>query len=178
MSEKRTLARPYAKAIFEMALQSKNFEAWSSMLTVLCMIIEDERVQRLLNNPTINPEILSEFFMMVASGALDEAGKNLLNTLAQKKRLKLLPDIKILYETFREEAEKILPVTCITAVPLSETQKKGFIEVLTKRFGRTIELSCEVNPELVGGFFIKAGDTIIDGSVRGQLQQLKDIMGE
>lgn len=178
MTEKRTLARPYAKAIFEMAFRDKNFEVWSNMLTVLCMIAEDERVKRLLSNPTLNPEVLSDFFIMVASGALDEPGKNLLRTLAEKRRLKLLPDIKVLYEVFREEAEKILPVTCITAIPLSDEQKKGFIEVLSKRFGRTIELSCEVDPNLVGGFFLKAGDTVIDGSVRGQLKQLKEIMGE
>lgn len=177
MAEKRTLARPYAKAIFELAKKENRFDKWSEMLSLLCLMVEDKRVEKLLGDPTQNPQAISEFFLGIVADAIDEQGKNLLQTLAYRKRLMLLPDIKALYEIFQEEAQRVLTVNCTTAIPLTDLQQQQFIDVLNKRFERKVKMSCDVDPNLMGGFLLKAGDTVIDGSVRGQLMKLKEIMG-
>lgn len=179
MTEKLTTARPYAKAIFELALNEESFSTWSAMLALLCFIAEDKRVKRKLRDITLDPHQLSDFFLSVAVGRLNEQGENLLKILALRRRLILLPEIKSLFERYRASARNTLQVQCTTMIPLSETQKQHFIEALSKRFKRTVTMECEVDPTLIGGFLLKAGDTdtVIDGSVRGQLMQLKETMG-
>lgn len=176
MVEKRTQARPYAKAIFELASQFKNYQEWSNMLKTLTFIAENDQVKRLLHDTSQSPQKVAEFFISVAGSNLDEYGKNLVRTLASGRRLIILPEIQSLYESFRNQAENILPAICFTAVPLSNQQKEQFIEDLSKRFDRKIQMTFHIQDSLIGGFLIKAGDTVIDGSVRGQLKQLKETM--
>jgi len=180
MAEKRTIARPYAKAIFELAKQEHRFDKWSDMLDLLRLIVEDKQVKKLLRDPTLGPKTIAEFFLSVIKStgkSLDEQGKNLLYALTLRKRLTLLPEIKFLYESFQDEALRILKVNCTTTIPLSKEEQQQYVEILSKRFERKIKMSCDVDPNLIGGFQLKAGDTVIDGSIHGQLMQLKEMMG-
>lgn len=176
MIEKKTLARPYAKAIFELAVKEQTLEPWSQQLELLCRIVENHRVGKLLINPEIGASDLADFFIDVAGSLLTAQGKNLVKLLARYHRLILLSEITALYEHYKLEAERILPVDCVTAVPLTETEKQHFVDVLNKKLERKIQLSCKVNKDLLGGFLLKANDVILDGSVRGQLLRLKEKM--
>ena len=110
MIEPRTLARPYAKAIFEIAEKNKNYAKWSEQLEVLAWITEDKQVQRLLHDVTIPSQRIVEFYKEVGKAVLDEPASNLIQVLALKKRLILLPEIEMGFRLLRFEAENILPV--------------------------------------------------------------------
>ena len=99
MVEKVTLARPYAKAAFEAARDSKAFAHWSEMLAAAATTVADARVGKLLSSPRVQPTDLVEL-IAEASGA-DEHGRNVLNTLAQNRRLGVLPEVAAIYEQLR-----------------------------------------------------------------------------
>jgi F-type H+-transporting ATPase subunit delta len=178
MIEKTTLARPYAKAIFDIAKGSGNFSDWSQTLWLLVELAENVEVKRLLSNSTIPAETMATFFEEIFPRPLNEQEKNLLHILAVKRRLAVLPEIAGLYEKLCNEAEQVLPLQFVSVIPLTEAQIKEYSTLLGKRFGKTIQLENQIDPDLIGGFWIKAGDTVIDGSIRGRLEQLKETMGE
>src|SRR5262245_44532507 len=105
MAEKVTLARPYARAAFEAAQEHKDFERWSQMLAAAATTVADERVVKLLSSPRVQPTDLVEL-IAEASGA-DEHGRNFLNTMAQNRRLGVLPEVAALYEELRAEVENV-----------------------------------------------------------------------
>lgn len=177
MIDQITLARPYARAIFETAKQQENYAEWSHQLETLALITENDQVQRLLHDTTLPPQKLEAFYQDIAKTVLTEAGKNLLHLLSLKKRLALLPQINQLFSTFRLQAENTLPVHITTSLPLTEQQKSNFSALLEKRFGKKIIVNATVDGSLMGGYRIKAGDTIIDGSLQGSLKQLNAAMG-
>lgn len=177
MAEKITLARPYAKAIFEMALEQQDFKKWSDMLQLLTEVSEDESVQHLLSDFTIPPQETIGFFIDLLDAQLNTYGKNLIKILGEKRKLFLIPTIEFLYEKLRNDAENILNVECISAIVLTEEEQKQFISVLQRRLGSKINLICSVDPDLIGGFIIKAKDKVIDGSLKGQILRLKEAMG-
>lgn len=176
MAEKSTVARPYAKAVFEIAKGTKDYEKWSRMLGLLSIIAQNERVKRVLPDYTINPKELAEFFIEIGGEQLDYHAKNLVNLLAQRRRLRVLPEISEHYEKFRNDAENTLEAECITAVPITESVVESFKQYLKSRLGRTAKMVCTVDPKILGGFWLRAGDKVIDGSLRGQLAKLQDAM--
>lgn len=178
MIEKITKARPYAKAIFTIAKGNGSFDEWLNALKILSEIALNPEMQRILRDSTISPESLTKLFKEIYPLKLSEEEDNLLKLLALKKRLSVLPEILMFYERLCHEREQILPLEFVSAIPLTETQKTEFSDFLSKRFRKKIEMHNTVNPELLGGFWIKAGDQVIDGSIRGHLEQLKETIGE
>lgn len=177
MAENSTLARPYAKAIFEIAFSNNQFDKWSLMLSTLSLIVKDKGMEKILPNYTLNPSKVAELIIGIAEKSLDDYGKNLVKILALRRRLRILPEIETLFEVMRANAENTIKVECVSAVPLSEAQKKRFTETLEKSFKKKVKMECNVEPSLMGGFVIRAGDKVIDGSIVGQLTQLKETMG-
>lgn len=178
MLEKMTLARPYAKAIFAIAKETGQWTEWLQVLQNLAEISKNAKIQRLLRDGSRSPESLALVFEEIFPMPLDKEKKNLIALLALKKRLSLLPEITESFEKLCNEANQILPVEFISVIPLTDNQKKDFSDVLSKRFGKIIHLENKMNPDLIGGYWIKAGDQVIDGSIRGHLEQLKANMGE
>jgi F-type H+-transporting ATPase subunit delta len=177
MAENITLARPYAKAIFEIAEKNNNFDKWSLMLNNLSLIVKDKEMAKMIPNYTLNPNDVAELIIDVAEKALDDFGKNLVKILALKRRLRILPDIASLFDEMRANAENTIQVECVSAVPLNDAEKKRFTSTLEKSLKKTVKMECSVEPSLMGGFVIRAGDKVIDGSIVGQLSQLKETMG-
>lgn len=105
-------------------------------------------------------------------GQLDEEARNFVRLLVDYRRLSLLPEIRELYETMRAEAEGRLEVDVRTAFPLDARQREMLVAALKRRFGREVNLAETVDPDLIGGVEIRAGDLVIDGSVRGRLAAL------
>lgn len=176
MAEKATIARPYAKAAFEIAQQQGALERWSNVLAVGAAIVSDERVEKLLSSPRVSPEELVALIVEVAGEAIDEHARNFLATLADNRRLALLPEIAAQYEALRAEVENIADVRLISAVPLNDAQRERFISALKKRLKRDIRLHCEVDPSLIGGAIVRAGDFVIDGSLKSRLERLAEAM--
>ncbi len=172
MSEITTTARPYAKAVFEMAQAKGDYERWSNQLAFLAAVAEDDAMAERLDNPRLTRESLAELVCAIGEGQLDEDGRNLVRLLAENRRLRLLPAIAPLYEELRNEAEGTIGARVTAAQPVSDAQQKAIADALKKRLGRDVELECDVDEALIGGAVIRAGDQVIDGSVTGRLQQM------
>ncbi|HEU4603320.1 MAG TPA: F0F1 ATP synthase subunit delta [Steroidobacteraceae bacterium] len=172
MAEKATIARPYAKAAFEYAREHNSFERWSQVLAIGAAVVSDERAAHLLTNPRVTPEDLVALIADVCGGALDEHGRNFLLTLATNRRLALLPNIAEIFEKLRAEVENVLDVELVSAVQLDDAQRQRMSDALKKRFKRDIRLHCSIDPSLIGGAIVRAGDFVIDGSVKARLERL------
>jgi F-type H+-transporting ATPase subunit delta len=172
MAEKATIARPYAKAAFESARQHNAFERWSTVLATASSVVQDERVARLLLSPQVTPEQLSGLIADIVGQSADDQTRNFLATLASNRRLALLPEIASMYETLRAEAENTADVQVVSAVQLDDAQKQRLAAALQKRLKREVRLHCEVDASLIGGAIVRAGDFVIDGSLKARLDRL------
>jgi len=172
MSELTTLARPYAKAAFEVARDAGDFAGWSDQLAFMAAVAHDPIMKTTLDSPKLTHAAAAELFISICEDRIAEQGKNFVRLLAENDRLTLLPDIAALYEVMRAEAEGKVEATVVSARAVSDEQKSAIAQSLTKRLGREVELVCEVDEGLIGGAVIRAGDLVIDGSVRGRLERM------
>lgn len=170
--ELTTIARPYAQAAFEYAVSKNELAAWEGMLHSAAKIVQQKEVINLLNNPKMTNQQMAELFCDVLEKMLDVEKKNFIRILAENKRLLVLPDIAALFTNYRAEKEKTVEVEIVSAFPLDETYKDKFINSLTRRLQRAVSLQCDVDATLLGGAIVRAGDLVIDGSVRGKLNRL------
>src|SRR5262245_14966263 len=172
MAERSTIARPYAKALFELALEDKKLDAWSQALAIGAAVVSDVRVKKLLASPLVTMDQLADLLIDIGGKAFDSEGQNFIRVLASNRRLGLLPEIATLYERLKAEAERVTDVTVTSAAPLSEEQQREYAAALRKRLKTEVRLHCEVDPALVGGAILRANDLVIDGSLRGRLDRL------
>ena len=172
MAEKSTIARPYAVAAFELAKEQNDLAKWSDMLGFAAVVVTDEAMQDYIGNPATEQDTLTRLMLEVCGDQLNDIGKNFIKLLIVNKRLSVLPEIVVLYNELRAEAEKTIDAEVISAFPLSDAQQSTLIEGLKKRLGREVNLVTKVDENLLGGAIVRAGDLIIDGSVSGQLDKL------
>ena len=172
MAELSNIARPYARAVFELAKAGEDYSGWSEQLDMLAAVAADPNVGDLFNNPRISRRELALVFTDVCGDRLDENVKNLVRLLAQNRRLHALPAIAEQYEHLRAEAEQTVQAELESALPVSDTQQQRIVEALSQRMGRRVELTVKTNEELLGGAVVRAGDLVIDGSIRARLEKL------
>ena len=180
MSEKNTIARPYAKAAFELAHQQESFQPWSDMLNVGAVMVENQDFLNLIKSPKFSDESCAEWIVEIGSEvfASNTQGQAFIKLLAQNKRLAFLPEMALMYESYRKEAEKTVDAKVISARPLDEKFKVQIIDALKNRMKViSVQLHCEIDESLLGGALIRAGDTVIDGTARGRLQQIEEALG-
>lgn len=173
MSSLKTLARPYAKAAFELAQAAKALPAWDEMLGLAASIASDEKVLHLIDSPHFSDEQVLQLITDAAGEAFNEQFRGFLAVLAENGRLPLLAEIKGIYSRMRQEAERRLVARVVSAIGLDDDQRKRMQQALSKRFDADIELENEIDPGIIGGAVIYAGDEVIDGSLRGRLRKLE-----
>jgi F-type H+-transporting ATPase subunit delta len=172
MADRYTIARPYAKALFEFALGQKKLDDWSQVLVRAATVVRDERIRALLTSPHVTTEQLAQLVIDIVGGRLDEEGRNFLRVLAQNRRLGFLPEIAAIYEKLKAEEENTVDVTVTSAVALDAALQKKFAAALKERLRRDVRLQSETDPSLLGGAILRADDLVIDGSLRGRLERL------
>ena len=172
MSDFTTAARPYARAVFELARDAGDFAVWSEQLALLAAVASDSEMRAALEAPGLGNSRRAEMIISVCGEHIDQAGGNFLRTIADNGRLALLLDIAALYEIYRAEAEGITAATVVSAQELSDDQQASIIAALGKRLGGQVTLDCQIDDSLLGGAIVRAGDLVIDGSVRGRLDKL------
>ena len=172
MANLSSIARPYALAAFECAREKQQLSAWQTFLASASFAAKEPSVMRLLANPEMSSNKLSELFVDVLSPLLDDERKNFLLLLGQNKRLVVLPNIEMLFNAYYATLEKVSTVRVVTAIEVKEDFKQTFIQALSKRIQRAVTLECEVDPAILGGAVIHIGDRVIDGSIRGKLTRL------
>lgn len=178
MAETATAARPYAQAAFDVARAAGKLKNWSEWLSDGAALVSNAKVRELIGNPRVVKTQLQGFMLDALGGALDQHGKNFIRLLTENRRLTLLPDIAMLFEASRAEAEGTLRVQVTSATTLSDEQQRALAATLKKRFQREVTLHCDVDKSLIGGAIIRAGDRVIDGSARGKLQRLAQALGQ
>ena len=172
MADKTTVARPYAKAAFEEAKAGKHLGPWSESLRTAAAVVQDSRVQNLLGNPAVSTAELAKLVIDLAGPQLDQQGRNFVQTLAENRRLAYLPEISTLFDELKDEAESVIDVTVTSAAPLDNSQRETLSAALQRRLKRQVRLHCETDPSLIGGAVLRAGDLVIDGSVRSRLDRI------
>jgi F-type H+-transporting ATPase subunit delta len=172
MAETITVARPYAQAAFNYATEQQSLREWSDMLALLATVAADPDMARLIDSPHLTEKQLADLIIDVCSDRLTDKGTNFVRVLSANRRLELLPDIAALFEIQRQEAEGTIRAELVSAYPATDEQQARISESLRRRLGKDIELSCSTDAGLLGGAIIRAGDLVIDGSVRGKLQRL------
>lgn len=172
MADRATIARPYARAAFAHAREAKDLASWSKLLGAGAAAVADPRVERLLGHPHVTDEQLVELLAGVAGKAAGAQGENFLRTLADNRRLHLLPEIAAQFEILRAEIEGVIDVEVIAAHEIAAPQEKRLTAALKQRLGRDVRLHTRIDGSLIGGAIVRAGDLVIDGSLKGRLARL------
>lgn len=172
MAEISTVARPYATAVFELAKATKNYPGWSQQLHLLAVIVADAQLRSLIGNAAVKKEQVVKLIADIAGDNLDTTGRNLVRVLAEYRRLGALAEIVSQYEELRAVAEATLEAEVISAFAVDVAQQQSIASALQKRLGRKVNITCTVDPSLLGGAIVRAGNLVIDGSALGRLQML------
>jgi F-type H+-transporting ATPase subunit delta len=172
VAERATIARPYAKAAFEYARAANAAAPWSRGLKTAAAIVADPRVAALTKSPRLSAADVVGLVDDVAGADLDAPMQNFVRILAENHRLLLLPEIVAHYEELRAEVENTVDVEVISAVPLSSEQQQKLGAALGTRLKRKVRMQNSVDAALLGGAVIRAGDLVIDGSLKGRLERL------
>ena len=176
MAEKITIARPYAKAIFDLASGEAKLGEWSETLQLLSAIAADADFSALASNSSVAGEKVVELMMAVAGDKLVADGEGLVRLLVNNKRLNVLPEIAEMFGDLRAEAEKTIEAEVVSAFEVGKTAQEKIKAALKNRLGREVTLTCKIDESLLGGAIVRAGDLVIDGSVEGQLKGLASAM--
>ena len=172
MAERTTTARPYAKAIFALARKANKLAETSAGLIRSAEVVADPRVHALLGSPHVTATQLAQLVTGIAGDTLDEHGRDFVTLLAQNRRLGFLPEIAALFEQMKSEVENTVDVEVTAASPLSADQESRYAAALQKKLGRNVRLRTKVDGSLLGGAVLRAGDLVIDGSIKGRLERL------
>ena len=172
MADTGELARPYAIAAFQQAIEEGELEQWGDMLQTLALIGKDPTMAGLIVNPKVNTEELVGLILDVAGERLSEGGRNLVKILGEYGRLGLMSQIERLFNEERSRQEGRSEVTVISAFELNAEQEQVISNAMRKRLGTEVTLTIEIDADLIGGVLIRAGDLMIDASLRGRLTQL------
>jgi len=172
MVEITTVARPYAKAAFQYAQEKSRLGQWAEMLGLLADVVNDSAFRAFLARPELSANQQTEAIRAVCGDKIDSDVDNFVANLAINKRLEALPAIREMFDEMRAEAEGELEVDVTAAYELTPAQTQSLAATLTKKLTRQVNLTCNVDPSLIGGAVIRAGDLVIDASVRGKLGKL------
>lgn len=170
--EQATVARPYAEAIFSRAQETGQLDEWSSILDFLAQVVRNPEIAGLISSPKLSAQQVEALVLEIGAAQLGLEGANLVKLLVQNDRLGLVPEIALQFEQLKREHQGLLKVRVVAAFPIEDDQRDAIAAALKARLNREIEVAAETDPALLGGMIIRAGDLVIDGSVRGQLDKL------
>ena len=177
MAEAATLARPYANAVFDIAKADGRLDIWSRALAFLAGASDDSAIKALIDSPSVSSQEKAFKLAGLVGDELGDKGRKLLVVLAANKRLDLLKEIQDQFEVLKAEEESTLDVEVISAFELSLEERERITAALFARYSREVQMTTKIDQGLIGGAIIRAGDTVIDGSVRGKLNKLEETIG-
>jgi F-type H+-transporting ATPase subunit delta len=175
MSELTTIARPYAKAAFDFAVEGQAVASWNEMLSFAAEVAKNNDIQAFLSGAH-SPSVTSDVFIKVCGEQLNEQGQNFIKVLAENGRLIALPAVSELFSELKAQYDNEIEVDVTSATELTEAQRTSLVDSLEKRLARKVKLNCNVDNQIVGGLYIKAGDTVIDATIRGKLARLSNAL--
>ena len=174
MAELSTLARPYARAAFEYAAQADELKSWSESLATAGSVAQQPDVVKLLSSPSYTAQQQAATLIELCGDALDQKGQNFLSVLSENHRLQLLPEISLQFDILKANREKAVDVELVAAQELDAEQQQKLGDALSAKLERKVNMQVSLDKSLLGGAVIRAGDTVIDGSIRGRLAKLAE----
>ncbi len=177
MSELITTARPYANAVYQVASETKSEKTWGEALELMSAVVTNKDMLRMLDNPRLKKEKKGDLFLNVIGDKLSDQQQNLVRLMAENGRLKIMPKVAEQFEIYRTAAEGKIDAVAVSAFPLTKDQQSALTKSLKDKLGREVTLTTSTDESLIGGVVIKAGDTIIDGSMKSQLAMLANSLG-
>lgn len=177
MAELATLARPYARAVFDQAQATGSLHAWSEGLSVLSAVSADVKIQQMYSSPSLTAVQQARAVIDVCGDALDAKMQNLIHLLADNGRLPLLPEVAAQFEQLKADQERTVEVEITSAFAVDASTEQKLADALRTKLDRAVSVRSEVDESLLGGVVIRAGDLVIDGSVRGKLAKLSEALG-
>jgi F-type H+-transporting ATPase subunit delta len=172
MAEPITVARPYAEAAFALAREKNALPVWSEMLRIAATVADDPQMRAALDNPRLTATDKEALFLSICGDGLDAEGRNFIRVLIGAERIALLPEIRELFGTLKDADEGVARASIASALPLSQDDLASLKAALERRFGKKIEASVSIDESLIGGAKIVVGDTVIDASVKGELEAM------
>jgi len=173
-----TVARPYAEAAFAVAKADKALDEWSEALALLAAVASDSEIAARLGDPNVPGEQMQNLLFAIADAKLGKALpqhlQNLVRMLTANKRLPVLPELSRLFDDLKQAEQGLRHIVVRTAYALSDDEQAALAASLKGHFGADVELTIEDDPSLIGGVEVRADDMVIDGSIRGRLQQLSN----
>lgn len=185
MADNNTIARPYASAAFELASERGDLADWSVALLAAKDLLADGQVVKFLCRPALTDGqkigFLTDLFSAVGGEASifaggNQQGENFLKLLLEYGRVAVLPEISGYFEVLKANLENTVDVVVTSAAPMSAAQQEAMTTALTERLGRTVRLETVIDETLIGGAVIRAGDVVIDGSLRARLEGLANAL--
>lgn len=173
MAELTTIARPYAKAAFDFAIANNAEASWSSFLSKLAAVVSDESMTELLKNPSVDVAVKMSMLADLTEDMAVNGGECFIESLANYRRLLVLPAIAVEFERLVALEQEALDVTIISAYPLLKSEVKILEAKLYERYsGKVVRIKTNVDQTLIGGFEIRSSDTVIDATIRGRLSKI------
>lgn len=174
MARRDSSARRYAEAAFEVAMRDGTLERWRAELDLAARLVGDERALHVLANPAIPIDQRAAVLDELLGDRVDQPVRNLIQLMLRRTRIEALPRVAAEFRRLDDDRQGITHATATSATALTQDE----IGVLTARLeqstGGRIALDVEVDPSLLGGLVVRVGDRLIDGSVRGRLERLRN----
>lgn len=174
MAEVSTIARPYAKAAFEHATEASELAQWSEALATAAVVSSDPDMRRLLDSPSLGNDAKAVIFIDICADSASDGVKNFITVLAENKRLAALPAISQAFEVLKAQKEQAVDVEVISAFELTTEQQDMLARKLKNKWQKEVSIKQRVDDSLIGGVVIRAGDLVIDDSIRGKLMRLTE----
>lgn len=172
MSEAKTIARPYAVAAWRHAEGQGKQDLWSDMLDFMALVIRDETVSAVVSDPRVEPATLSRLMLDICSDKINQTGEAFVRLLVENGKLALVPEIAAVYQELKAEAGGAVQATLVAAYPVNPEFEQSIASAMKARLDREVSFSTEIDEGLLGGVIIRAGDMVIDASIRGQIEAL------
>ena len=171
MAETATIARPYAEALFKAsAADLSSAAAW---VDEFAAIAANPQLQQFADSPKVSAEQVFDVIAGVAKTPLSDAAKNFLRTVIANGRLAVLPEIAAQFRALKNAQSGSSDAVVYSAFAIDGAALADVAATLEKRFGRKLNVSVQLQPELIGGIRVVVGDEVLDTSVKARLEQMK-----
>jgi F-type H+-transporting ATPase subunit delta len=174
MARPTPAARRYAEASFQLAAREGSFDAWAEGLRLAAQLVGEERVERILEDPGRPFDERREVLDRLLGTRVPKPVANLVRLLAQRSRLEMLPLIAAEFGRLLNRQRGTVEATVTSALPLDSAETDALRARIRSMTKADVYLRTVVDPALIGGITVRVGDTLLDASVRGRLERLRE----
>ncbi|MDE2418434.1 MAG: F0F1 ATP synthase subunit delta [Burkholderiales bacterium] len=171
MAELATIARPYAEALFKASAQ--DLSATATWVDEMAAIAGNVQLQQFADSPKVTSAQVFDLVAGVVKTALNDHARNFLRTVIENGRLNALPEIATQFRALKNAKSGSSDAVVYSAFPVDGAALAEVAATLEKRFGRKLNVTVELQPELIGGIRVVVGDEVLDTSVKARLEQMK-----